>query len=111
MFAKPANPRPFPPIAPLAGSFANSSFGKASLKLEGDALVLELTSGAQLKLEPWDGDIFTAQLVPTGRFAPVAENLGPRPSGFVQFQMDKEGKLNLLRLSFDDGQAYEFRRE
>jgi hypothetical protein len=41
----------------------------------------------------------------------VAENLGPRPSGFVQFQMDKEGKLNLLRLSFDDGQAYEFRRE
>jgi hypothetical protein len=40
-----------------------------------------------------------------------AENLGPQPSGFVQFQMDKEGKLNLLRLSFDDGQAYEFRRE
>jgi len=29
----------------------------------------------------------------------------------LQFQIDKEGKLNLLRLSFDDGQAYEFRRE
>jgi hypothetical protein len=31
--------------------------------------------------------------------------------GFVQLQMDKDGKLGLLRLSFDDGQAYEFRRE
>jgi hypothetical protein len=62
-------------------------------------------------LEPWDGDIFTARLEQNGRFAPVAENLGPRPIGFVQFQMDKEGKLNLLRLSFADGQAYEFLRE
>ena len=111
MFAKPANPRPFPPVAPLTGSFANPSFGKALLKHEGDALVLELRSGAQLKLEPWDGDIFTARLASNGRFAPVAENLGPQPSGFVQFQMDKEGKLNLLRLSFADGQAYEFLRE
>jgi hypothetical protein len=25
--------------------------------------------------------------------------------------MDKDGKLNLLRLSLVDGQAYEFRRE
>jgi hypothetical protein len=31
--------------------------------------------------------------------------------GFAQFQMDKDGKLNLLRLSLVDGQAYEFRRE
>ena len=76
-----------------------------------DALVLELRSGAQLKLEPWDGDIFTARLEQNGRFAPVAENLGPRPIGFMQFQMDNEGKLNLLRLSFADGQAYEFLRE
>jgi CubicO group peptidase (beta-lactamase class C family) len=111
VFAKPANPRPFPPLAPLAGAFANPSFGKASLKHEADALVLELENGAELRLEPWDGDIFTAKLAPNGRFASVAQNLGPRPSGFVQFQMDKEGKLNLLRLSFDDGQAYEFHRE
>jgi hypothetical protein len=26
-------------------------------------------------------------------------------------QIDKEGRLNLLRLSFEDGQAYEFRRD
>ena len=110
-FAKPVNPRPFPATAPLTGSFANPSFGKTSLKHEGNALVLELKTGAQLELEPWDGDIFTARLAPNGRFAPVAESLGPRPIGFVQFQMDKEGKLNLLRLSFADGQAYEFLRE
>src|SRR5205823_10352045 len=42
MFAKPANPRPFPPLAPLIGSFANPSFGKASLTHAGDALALEL---------------------------------------------------------------------
>jgi hypothetical protein len=30
---------------------------------------------------------------------------------FVQFPIDKDGKLNLLRLSFDDGHVYEFRRE
>ena len=34
--------------------------------------------------------------------AAVVENQGPQPSGFVQFQIDKEGKLNLLRLSFDE---------
>ena len=31
--------------------------------------------------------------------------------GFAQFQMDKDSKLNLLLLSTQDGQAYEFRRE
>ena len=69
-------------------------------------------TGAKLKLEPWDGDIFIARLMPLGKFAPVVENLGPLPNGFVQFQMDKDAKLNLLRLSFDDPpEAYEFRRE
>jgi len=91
--------------------FANPVFGKASLKQESEALLLELKSGAELKLEPWNGDIFTARLVPNGRFAAVVESQGPQPNGFVQFQMDKDGGLNLLRLSFDDGQAYEFRRE
>ena len=35
----------------------------------------------------------------------------PGPSGFVQMQIDKDGRLGVLRLSFDDGQAYDFRRE
>ena len=68
-------------------------------------------TGAKLQLEPWDGDIFTARLISNGQFAAMVENLGPLPNGFVQFQIDKSAKLNLLRFSFDDGQAYEFHRE
>jgi len=111
LFAKPADPRQFPPLAPLTGNFANPSFGKAVVSLEGDTLVMEISTGAKLKLEPWDGDVFTVKLMPFGRFAAIAENLGPLPIGFVQFQIDKDAKLNLLRLSSDDGQAYEFTRE
>ena len=59
----------------------------------------------------WDGEVFAAKLMPLGRFAKIAEDLGPLPNGFVQYQTDKDAKLNLFRLSFDDGQAYEFRRE
>jgi CubicO group peptidase (beta-lactamase class C family) len=111
LFAKPASPRPFPPLAPLAGNFVNPSFGNAAVALDGDALVMELqATGTKLKLETWDGDVFISRLMPLGQFAPVVEALGPLPQGFVQFQMDKDAKLNLLRLSFDDGQAYEFRR-
>jgi CubicO group peptidase (beta-lactamase class C family) len=109
--ARPASPRPFPPLAPLAGTFVNSSFGKATLALDGEALVMEIqTTGAKLKLTPWDGDIFLASLMPTGRFGPIADS-GVVSPAFTQFQIDKDGKLNLLRLSFEDGQAYEFRRE
>jgi Domain of unknown function (DUF3471) len=100
------------PLAPLAGNFVNPSFGAVAVAPEGDALVMEVqATGAKLKLEPWDGDVFTVKIMPLGRFAAIAENLGPLPIGFVQFQIDKDAKLNLLRLSYDDGQAYEFRRE
>jgi CubicO group peptidase (beta-lactamase class C family) len=111
LFAKPASPRPFPPMAPLAGGFLNPSFGEAVVAPDGDALVMELReTGARIKLEPWDGDVFVATLMPAGRFGPIVQS-GTTSLGFVQFQMDKEGKLNLLRFSTDDGQAYEFRRK
>jgi hypothetical protein len=112
LFAKPAHPRPFPPLAPLAGGFSHPSMGKAAVGLAGEALVMEFAAtGAKLTLEPWDGEVLTAKLLPIGRFAAVAENLGPLPNGFVQFQIDKDAKLNRLRLSLEDGQAYEFTRE
>ncbi len=112
LFAKPDHPRPFPPLAGLPGDFSNPGIGKANLALEGDALVLTLRAGgARLRLAQWDGSIFTAKLMPLGIFAAVAEDLGPMPNAFVQFQMDKEARLNVLRLSFDDGQAYDFTRE
>ena len=112
MFAKPEHPRPFPPLTPLTGRFANPAIGEASVTVEGDALVMEITAtGAKLKLERWDGDVFTARLMPLGRFKTIAEDLGPLPAGFVQFQIDKDAKLNVLRISVEDGQAYEFVRE
>jgi CubicO group peptidase (beta-lactamase class C family) len=111
-FAKPATPRPFPPLAPLAGDFSHPSMGTAAVRLEGEALVMEFpATGAKLTLEPWDGEVFTAKLLPIGRFAAVAANLGPLPNGFVQFQIDKDAKRTRLRLSLEDGQAYEFTRE
>jgi CubicO group peptidase (beta-lactamase class C family) len=112
MFAKPEHPRPFPPLPRLAGNFANPAIGKASVTVEGNDLVMEITAtGAKLKLEPWDGDVFTASLMPLGHFAAIAEDLGPLPAAFAQFQIDKEAKLNVLRLSLDDGQVYDFIRE
>jgi CubicO group peptidase (beta-lactamase class C family) len=111
LWVKPAIPRPSPPLAPLAGSFTHPAVGKAAVKQDGDALVMELAAGAALKLDPWDGDIFTATLVPSGAFAGLAENVGPEPTAFAQFQVDATGKLNVLRLTANDGQTYEFRRE
>ena len=111
MFVKPANPRPFPTLAPLAGSFGSPVFGKAVLRPEGDTLVLELKdTGAALALAPWDGDVFTFRMLPRGRFAPMVANMGDRLRGFAQFESGKDGKLGVLRLTFAaDGQAYEFR--
>jgi hypothetical protein len=65
-FARPASPRPFHPFAPLAGNFANPSFGKMVLRPEGDALVLKIKiSGAKLKLDP---------SLPAGKTVPFASH-------------------------------------
>jgi CubicO group peptidase (beta-lactamase class C family) len=112
VFAKPDHPRSFQPLTGLEGDFSNESFGKASLAKDGDSLVLTLkATGAQLALDPWDGDIFTLRILPKGPYAAVAASDGPLPLGFAQFQTNEEGKLDLLRLTFEDGQAYVFRRE
>jgi CubicO group peptidase (beta-lactamase class C family) len=111
LFDKPGNPRPSPPIATLAGNFVSPSVGGVALTLQGGAMVMEiLASGAKLELAPWDGDVFTVKLMPLGKFVALAEDIGPVPIGFVQFQIDKEGKLNLLHLSVQDDQTYLFRR-
>jgi len=87
-------------------------FGKAVLGQEGVALVLTLqASKAALRLEPWDGGTFSARLAPADRYTAVAANLGPSPMAFARFQIDKDARLSVLRLIFDDGQAYDFTRE
>ena len=103
-------PATVPQVRLRAGSFTNPAVGKAEINQDDDALVMELATGA-LKLSPWDGEIFTAALVPNGPLAAVAENLGPQPLSFAQFQMDATGALNVLRLTTSDGQTFEFRRE
>ncbi|HKD36756.1 MAG TPA: serine hydrolase, partial [Pirellulales bacterium] len=111
-FARPADPQPSPPLAPLAGNFANPAFGKAALRMDGGIAALEFaTSGAKLRLDPWNGAVYTATLAPEKKFAAMAANLGPLPIAFAQFQNDKDGKPNTLRLTFSDGQAYDFKRE
>ena len=99
-------------LAPLAGSFGSPVFGKAVLRPENDTLVLELQeTGAQLALTPWDADVFTFRVLPRGRFAPLVAGMGPRPSGFAQFEVGQDSRLGTLRLTLDDGQTFAFRRE
>jgi len=50
-------------------------------------------------------------VAPEGRFAAVAANLGPKPLGFVQFQVGQTGKLDLFRFVIEDGQEYLLQRE
>lgn len=112
MFAKPANPRPFPPLSPLAGNFTNPAFGQVTIAVQDNALAMQLhATGARLLLQPWDGLVFTAGVQAEGRFAAVAEDLGPQPSAFAQFQIGDTGRLDRLRLTMDNGQSYVFRRE
>jgi CubicO group peptidase (beta-lactamase class C family) len=111
-FAKPADPQPSPPVAPLAGNFANPAFGKAGLHMDGGAAALEFgATGAKLRLDAWNGAVYTATFAPEGKFAEMAANLGPLPIAFAQFQNGKDGKLTTPRLTFADGQAYNFKRE
>ncbi len=110
---RPAAPRPFPPLAPLAGDFSSPVFGDARLALAGDTLVLRLATGARLRLEPWDGEVFRVHLLAEGPFATVAEALG-RPLGFAQFQMGAKGTLDRLLLgdlAVPNGQTFELRRK
>ena len=79
---------------------------------DGDVAILEFAkTGAKLRLDPWNGAVYSATIVPDGKFAAIAANLGPLPIAFAQFQSDKDGKPAVLRLTFSDGQAYDFRRE
>ena len=111
-FARPSDPQPSPPLAPLAGNFAHPGIGKAALEIEGNAALLEVvTTGARLRLDPWDGTVYTATLLPDAGFAPIVANLNPLPLAFAQFQNDQDGKPSTLRLTFFDGEAYDLKRE
>ena len=113
VFEKPANARPTPPLEPLTGSFSNSVFGEVAVTAVDGGLELALAStGASLRLDPWDGDTFTVTVVPVGRMEAISANIGPGPLAFVQFQIDGSGKLDTFRAFFpENGQSYLFMRQ
>src|SRR5262249_39118031 len=75
-YARPADPQPSPPLAPFAGNFANPGFGKAVLRIDGNVATFELLgSGAKLRLDAWNGSVYSATLVPEARFVAIAANL------------------------------------
>lgn len=110
-FTRPADPAPAPPLAALAGGFAEPSFGTVSLAPDGDGLIgtIEAT-GAKLRFAPWNGNVFVVSMVPEGRFAPVAANLAPFPAGFASFGLDPAGAVTGFRLALQEtrGQVYDF---
>ena len=109
-FARPDNPRRFP-LAPFAGTFTNPGIGKASLCLEGDALALSLEPWREAQSRSMGRRGLHGQADATRSICRRRRRSRPLPYAFVRFLIDKDGRLNVLRLSFDDGQAYEFRRE
>jgi CubicO group peptidase (beta-lactamase class C family) len=111
-FARPANPAPPPDLAPFAGAYANPSLGAAEVSVDGDRLLVAITdTGARLSLDAWDGDVLTTAIVPEGRFAAIAANLGSLPVGFAQFRAGSDGTLAGFDILLqEDGQTLRFDR-
>lgn len=111
-FTIPDDAQPPPAFGPLVGDFASPVFGKATLSQADDDLLLRLAeTGAGIRLSPWDGGVFTFKLAADGEFASMAEILGPAPRGFAAFVTGSDGRPDTLRLTFADGQAYDFHRD
>jgi hypothetical protein len=111
LYRKPPGPRPPPDLASLAGDYASEEVGLAALRPDAGALVATLEeTGARLRLEPFDGAVFTVRLVPEGHFAPVVASLGDSPLGFANFETNAAGHLTRLRWT-PWGQAYLWRKE
>lgn len=112
IFGQPAASSVAADLKKLTGSYANGSFGTATVAQHNGALSLRLgRTGAVLDFKPRGGHLFAAGLRPEGRFAAVAANLGPNPIGFAEFRADPSGIYNeLVLLLPDNGQSYLFSR-
>jgi CubicO group peptidase (beta-lactamase class C family) len=106
LYKRPAAPRPPPDPASVIGDYASDELGPATLAAEGGGLALTVReTGARLELRPFDGAVFTAHLVPEGRFAPIVATMGDTPFGFADLAADLEGRLTRLRWTVE-GQAH-----
>ncbi|MBP7000603.1 serine hydrolase [Amaricoccus sp.] len=112
VFARPADPAAPPALDGLAGVYTNVSFGATEVAVDGDGLMATIAgTGARLRLAPWSGDALTVSLVPEGRFAAIAANLGPTPVGFAQFRVGGDGRIAGFDFVLqEDGQTLRFDR-
>lgn len=96
----------------LAGEYESAAFGMITLHNDRNGLTAKLeTTGAVFALEDMGESAFAATLMPVGRFADIAANLGPAPFGDIVFETDGDGEVGGFRLiDADNGQPYEFRR-
>jgi CubicO group peptidase (beta-lactamase class C family) len=103
LYVRPASPRPPPAFDTVVGRYDTQVFGPASIRADGERLVLSLEeTGAEVALEPFDGDVFTVRLLPTGGYEALVAQNGDEPAGFGQFLMDAKGRLGSLRLVLDE---------
>ncbi len=94
---KPTSPRPPPEASAVSGDYRSEQLGAATITQDREGLILILKqTGARLRLDPFDGAIFTVRLVPEGRFALTAAALGDTPIDFADFRPDGEGRLTQL---------------
>lgn len=106
-YRKPAHPQPAPPQGSVVGKYKSTMFGVGNVVAMNDDLVLTLeATGAKVKLTPFDGATFTFELIPEGRFAPIAAAQGETPMGFASFEADSDAHLSRLRLWAGNGQAF-----
>jgi hypothetical protein len=106
LYRKRAAPQPAPAVDILVGQYHSDPLGPAKLAGDSKELLLSLErTGAQLKLEPFDGALFTVKLVPQGSYASAAAALGSDPVGFAGFEADAEGRRSRLRW-ISEGQTY-----
>lgn len=111
VYERPGAPRPPPGLAALAGDYTSDQTGVATLAVENGGLAATLKeTGARLRLDPFDGAVFTLRLVPDGRFAAIAATLGDNPLGFADFEADAHGRLTRLRAVIDN-QPYLWRKK
>jgi CubicO group peptidase (beta-lactamase class C family) len=110
MYKRPAAPRSPPDLAALAGDYISDPLGAATVAAEGDELILNLKkTGARLRLDPFDGAVFTVHLVAEGRFAPIVAMRGDTPIGLAGFEADAEGRPTQLRWT-NEGQSYRLKK-
>jgi CubicO group peptidase (beta-lactamase class C family) len=110
LYRKPAGLRPPPDLVALAGDYASEEVGSTEFRPDAGALIATLEeTGARLRLEPFDGAVFTVRLMPEGRFAAVVASLGDAPLGFADFEAGPSGRLTQLRWSVE-GQSHLWRK-